>query len=339
MILLIEPIYININRELESRPYTTFTALLRLFVAGRRKGREEGTGHILENILIQNFIVSPGGASSAFDALVKSLRKVPSTSARNRVYRFLDICFQRLSNRSIHYADVLTSLSTGITNSSKATTTQKADLLLVAAAEQLYHLGDHEDTSELLAVTSWYKSLLQLSLHRGVDLDLIRRIYDGFSDTRIGKDYGLTPEIISMEVLDKQNVHEPSLQSETGEDSRGHIPHTAQESTQSTGLGTLPGLIKEDERHPGLTKWAREEASDAIKDGDIGNLILCLCSMHQEIRLQALTNLRTFSSKLQVSHKSKQISHDTETSSHQHTVNGSKQSFFWEKYWRLQTML
>ena len=59
-------------------------------------------------------------------------------------------------------------------------------------------------------------------------------------------------------------------------------------------------LPVEDERHAALHKWEREDLTEALEQGDIGELLLCLCSGHEEIRRQAHSAITRFMAKLKV---------------------------------------
>lgn len=63
-------------------------------------------------------------------------------------------------------------------------------------------------------------------------------------------------------------------------------------------LQPSPPIEVHDERY--LARWTKKDIEQAILDGDVGALILCLCSKYEEIRKQALNNLRIVLGKLEV---------------------------------------
>lgn len=67
--------------------------------------------------------------------------------------------------------------------------------------------------------------------------------------------------------------------------------------TEASSQTSLPGEV-DDERC--LTRWTKKDIGQALLDGDVGALILCLCSKYEEIRKQALNNLRVVLGKLKV---------------------------------------
>ena len=77
----------------------------------------------------------------------------------------------------------------------------------------------------------------------------------------------------------------------------------ASEYTFDTDLDEASKLPEEPSNHPALHQWQRYNLNDAVDNGSLADLILCLCSSHDEIRRQALMNLRLFASRLQGSHR------------------------------------
>ena len=65
-------------------------------------------------------------------------------------------------------------------------------------------------------------------------------------------------------------------------------------------LSSFIDPLAEGDDYPQLRAWARKPKAEAIEEGDIGRLLFCLGSMHQEVRSQALIGLRQFSSALEV---------------------------------------
>lgn len=57
---------------------------------------------------------------------------------------------------------------------------------------------------------------------------------------------------------------------------------------------------KKDEKHAGLNRWRKKDIEESMENGDIGELLLCLCSQHAEIRLQAVINIRQLMGKIDV---------------------------------------
>jgi nucleolar pre-ribosomal-associated protein 1 len=81
----------------------------------------------------------------------------------------------------------------------------------------------------------------------------------------------------------------------SGSDRSTSSPSPATESEQRNATRSdvnLEAPSDEDEKHTGLTRWRKKDLGEAIEDGDIGDLLLCLCSKHAEIRLQAINSLR-----------------------------------------------
>jgi nucleolar pre-ribosomal-associated protein 1 len=63
-------------------------------------------------------------------------------------------------------------------------------------------------------------------------------------------------------------------------------------------FGFLP---TEGTTHNALNRWEREEIEAAIEQGQIAELMLCLCSEHEEVRRQAFANVARFMAQLKES--------------------------------------
>lgn len=73
----------------------------------------------------------------------------------------------------------------------------------------------------------------------------------------------------------------------------------AQPETTGTGIPLEPSPVEvHDERC--LTRWTKKDIGQATLDGDVGALVLCLCSKYEEVRKHALSNLRIILGKLEV---------------------------------------
>src|SRR5690606_24339801 len=65
-------------------------------------------------------------------------------------------------------------------------------------------------------------------------------------------------------------------------------------------FGKLP---IEDETHSALHRWEREDLEASLDHGYVGELFLCLCSEHEEIRRQAFAAIGRFMVTVKVSAK------------------------------------
>lgn len=83
-------------------------------------------------------------------------------------------------------------------------------------------------------------------------------------------------------------------------DSGSNVPSS--KMTPTVDLDEIFGFLPtEGTTHNALHKWEREEVEQAVEQGRIAELILCLCSQHEEVRRQAFANLVRFMAKLKES--------------------------------------
>jgi nucleolar pre-ribosomal-associated protein 1 len=108
-------------------------------------------------------------------------------------------------------------------------------------------------------------------------------------------------------------------------------PSPPAEAEQRATIGPsvdLEAPPEEDEKHIGLTRWKKKDLSEAIDDGDIGELLLCLCSKHAEIRLQAINNTRQLMATLDASVHTVVNEDENGETARKHTTNADLQQLY-----------
>ena len=278
-----------------------FTSLLKLHV--HRKQNSDRLWEILRCVAEENSIIWPGTPVSGFEVLILSLR-TQTTKDIGDVYAFLDNCFRRATKKTVIYADHLNNLvHSALSNGIKGAPRCLPDLLMVTFVEQLPHLIARRPDGLVVAVAYFLRIYIDISALRGVDRDMLVLVRDilieSFTKENecrliIGKALQEPLDAKVQEAFDSlqettENLHQISAS-----------PKPLNMEIQSEML-VPPGPSAENENHQGLIRWTREDIQDAITDGAIEELILCLCSAHEEIRKQALTGIRAFVGKLEVS--------------------------------------
>jgi nucleolar pre-ribosomal-associated protein 1 len=84
-------------------------------------------------------------------------------------------------------------------------------------------------------------------------------------------------------------------------ESKSRQKTATEETLREDLLEKFGGLPVEDESHSGLYRWERNEIEVSLEQGYVGELVLCLCSEHEEIRRQASVGLSRFMFKIKVS--------------------------------------
>ena len=264
---------------------------------------------VVESVAIENQILN---SRHSLDALNLSLQDFGSWKASDNVFQFLDNCILRLVRNLIHYYDLASSLVLPKENRVDSSDI-KIDLLLVAVMEQWPFLAKSVDSATLQNVSLWlirYVAAVRLTLsyddgdmHSSGTADLLsqiksqirtktedkscRRIFRSGCEDPL--EYGITEQSMKVAAADhEETVTKLDTRTQPG------IPEISANLVPS-------GPPQEDEDHPGLNKWSREDIRDAISEGAIGDLFLCLCSQYVEIRKQALSSVEALMRKLEVS--------------------------------------
>jgi nucleolar pre-ribosomal-associated protein 1 len=276
-----------------------FTMLLKMHCDRRRTDPDcNKFERVLRQVATENHILH---SQSSLEMLTLSLQDWGGFIASNKVFEFLDTCILRFVRKSIHYHDYLMSLVAAATTDISSSNSH-IDLLLVTIMEQWPFLAKSADPPTITNVSSWLLRYIEMARLDGADAKVLGQICDKIQRELQDK--------AGRELFRKALKEPPELglpgELAACENSKGHDhvsrpnPHIA-EVTQKSHTGILqPGPPKEDENHPGLHRWSRENIQDAISGGATAELFLCLCSRYAEIRKQALYSVRTFMGELEV---------------------------------------
>jgi nucleolar pre-ribosomal-associated protein 1 len=270
----------------------------------------------------------------ALDALIASLGAAPGSSAPSvEVLGFLDDCCSRFIKTPIKYFDDIDVICTS--GAQLSTETGPFTSLLMTFVEQWPFRGGEaaaSNTAEPLA--QWLSKLLYLLKLIGEDEAMLSSVRDALVESA-AQPYQEVLKDAFLWKMGKESAKE-ALKLATGADFSGSersasspSPTTEAEPKAHTRRDIdLEAPPAEDEKHSGLTRWKRKDLSEAIEDGDIGDLLLCLCSKHAEIRLQAINNTRQLMATLDTSVNT--TSHDEENAEQpqKHTANADLQQLY-----------
>ena len=265
---------------------------------------------VTESVAVSSQILN---SHYSLNALNLSLQDFGSWKASDSVFDFLDNCILRLVRNLVHYYDLASSLVLHMEHKVEPSDIG-IDLLLVAVMEQWPFLAKSVDPATLQNVSLWlvrYVEAVKLTLsHDGSDMhgsatanlfphiksQIRTKTEDKACQRILGSGWvdplklGISKEAVKVAIAN----HEATV---AELDSR-----TQQETPEISGNLVPSGPPQEDEDHPGLTRWSREDISDAISEGAVGDLFLCLCSQYVEIRKQALSSVDALIRKLEVSY-------------------------------------
>lgn len=286
--------------------------LLRLYLDQIRVGTgSEQLRVVLKAISMESQILRSDDTMTSLDRLALSIQNFEDWEVSVRVFKFLDHCILRFVRKPVHYYNTLASLIVAAELDIDPRRCQ-VDLLLITMVEQWPFLVKSEDIPTVTHVSKW--------LVRYIGVTNLGNGYAEHLSTQ-GETTRLLSQILDQLKVEVQdiscsaifdNVFKERPESGTAQDSVAadtliearRIPRRA-----ISPLKTLPnpsreflppGPPEEHENHPGLHGWTRYEVQDAISEGHVKGLILCLCSKYMEIRKQALTGVRAFMMKLEV---------------------------------------
>ena len=289
-----------------------FTLLLRLYLDRIRvEIRPEQIRTVLKTVVRESQILHSDASMTALDSLILSLQGFEDREVSGGVFEFLDHCILRVVRKPVYYYDILVNhiAAAELDINPKYC---RVDLLLITIMEQWPFLVKSADAPTVTNVSKWlvrfiegmslgnaYAENLPLCGETTRVLSQIRdqlkaEVQDTTCRAMFEKILKERPEVgISKEPVAANTIVE-AIHISRGADS------PLKTLSKSPERFLPPGPPEEHEDHPGLHRWTRYELQDAISEGYIKELILCLCSKYVEIRKQALTSVRAFMMKLEV---------------------------------------
>ena len=289
-----------------------FTMLLRLYLDRIQLGTgSEQLRAMLKTITRESQILRSDHSMTSLDDLVLSLQEFEAWKASDQLFEFFDQCVLRFVRKPVHYYDTFDEViaAAKLDISPKSC---KIDFLLIAIMDQWHFLVKSADAPTVTNISKWLARFIQV-------------IYIGDGNLRNLPDESGTAKILSYicdqlkaeiedptcRVIFEQTLEErPELRKlselvATNNISKARrtsrlVDPSSENHVETAVVHLPPGPEEEHEDHPGLLQWTRHEIQDAISEGLIRDLILCLCSEHEQVRKQALVGIRAFMVKLGV---------------------------------------
>jgi nucleolar pre-ribosomal-associated protein 1 len=286
--------------------HSPFVTLLKLLVMSKENELYTGVKSLLNAVLQDQEMLQTKTTPDALDVLIASLEPSAGSVPSAEVLDFLDDCCARFIKVPIKYFDDLDAMCT------KASLAP-ADIgpfspLLMTLVEQWPFKGGESATGPAAeALAGWLSKLLYLFNLVGENEAVLTLVRDSLIESA-GSAYKEVLKDAFLWKMYKARAKE-ALKLATGADFSGSerssaspVPQPEAEASAKTGpVIDLELPPPEDEKHTGLSRWRKKEIDEAIEDGDIGELLLCLCSKHQEIRIQAINNVRQLMATIGVS--------------------------------------
>lgn len=288
--------------------HSPFVTLLRLLVTSKDNELYSGVKSLLDAVLQDREMLQEETSPKALDALIASLEPSAGAVPSLEVLDFLDGCFARLINLStqIKYWDDFDTMC-GKASISKADVGPFSLLLMTLVEQWPFKGGESATGLAAEAIAGWLSKLLYLFDLIGEDEKVLISVRDSLVESA-GKAYKEVLQDAFLWKMYKARAKE-ALKLATGADFSGSERSSASPVPQPEAAApvrthaavNLELPPQEDEKHTGLTRWRKKDVDEAVEDGDIGQLLLCLCSKHQEIRIQAIANVRQLMASVGVS--------------------------------------
>ncbi|KAI9752481.1 MAG: hypothetical protein M4579_005605 [Chaenotheca gracillima] len=286
----------------KSAQYSPYITMLKLVSASPKGPLAPFLKHILQTQAQEVGLLQDKTKLSPIIALVTSLGDRVGSGSANSVYRFLDHCVSQFVAKPVKYHDE--SVQT-IHKPKKSSSTGEGpiSLLLFALVEQLpFFLKSSDDSTETgISICGWLAAFLNHSRSIGEDSTAISKLREVVEDElkqrdrsflKVFKKVSSRNELSSLKQI-------PDLQL-TSADSLEPVEqdHDAVEKRLEAerDVSSMPDL---DTRS--IARLLRKDVDEAVEDGDVGNVLMCLSAPDAGIRKQALNGIAKCISNLEAS--------------------------------------
>lgn len=237
---------------------------------------------LLRSVLAENSVLQ--NLPQSFNALLSSLEDSDPESIHKQLL-FLDNCVSRVAKKPVHYLDLIGSTSQG-----EAATSS----LVPAIVEQWPFVVKAGDESAEAATGTWIAKLLAHLKQAGENLTALKAARDALVEATETKK---TRSLIKKCFKGQEDVDD---EDKMDVDSEPVAPKSSGK-TLTVDLDEIFGFLPtERTTHNALHRWEREDIEQAVEQGRIAELMLCLCSEHEEVRRQAFAKIARFMGQLKV---------------------------------------
>lgn len=239
---------------------------------------------LLKTVLVDNSVLQ--SSSHAFASVLSSLENSEADVLHQQLV-FFDNCVSRVAKKPVHYLDLLQSLSEDASRTTSA--------LVAAIVEQWPFVVKSGDASTEAAVGAWIASLLGNLKQAGENTQVLKAARDALVEATETKKIKSLLKKSLKEADDVDNEDKMDI------DSGSNVPSSSNKASTVDLDEIFGSLPTEGTTHNALNKWEREDITEAVDQGHVAELMLCLCSQHEEVRRQAFANIIRFMAKLKES--------------------------------------
>ncbi|EPS32349.1 hypothetical protein PDE_07309 [Penicillium oxalicum 114-2] len=267
-----------------SMQYSPFTSILKVLTTTSDKDSARRISALLRSILAENSVLQ--NSPHSFNALLSSFEDSDSKALHHQL-SFLDNCVTRVAKKPVHYLDLI-----GDSSPNDSLTSP----LVAAIVEQWPFVVRAKDEAAEAAIGAWIAKLLAHLKQAGESSDAIKAARDTLVDATEAKK---TRSVLKKSL---KGLDESSNEDRMDVDSGPSTSHAASQNDSAVDLEEIFGpLPTEGTTHNALHRWEREDIEQAVEQGRIAELVLCLCSQHEEVRRQAFSKIARFMAQLKES--------------------------------------
>ncbi|KAJ5894234.1 hypothetical protein N7495_005925 [Penicillium taxi] len=266
-----------------SMEYSPFTSILKVLVESSDPTSSRRFSILLRTILGENSILRNSPLS--FNALISSLGDSEADLHTQLV--FIDNCVCRVAKKPVHYLDLVGALS------------EDKDValspLVATVVEQWPFVVKAGNEANEKAVAVWIAKFFGHLKHGGECAEALKTARDALMEaTETKKNRSIFKKCIK-DTDDGNNDDKMDIDSDPAQLITSH-------EAETVDLDEIFGSFPiEGKTHNALHKWERQDLDAAVDQGHISELMLCLCSEHEEVRRQAFSSLVRFMAKLKES--------------------------------------
>ncbi|KAJ6184929.1 hypothetical protein N7519_006230 [Penicillium mononematosum] len=251
-----------------SMQYSPFTSILKVLMGTSDKDSSRRISTLLKTVLVENSVLQ--SSPHAFASVLSSLENSEAEALHSQLV-FFDNCVSRVAKKPVHYQDLLQSLSEDVSKTTSA--------LVAAIVEQWPFVVKSGDAPTEAAVGAWIASLLGNLKQAGESTKVLKAARDALVEaTETKKTKSLLKKSLK-EADDADNEDKMDI------DSGSNMPSSSK-TASTVDLNEIFGFLPTEE---------------AVDQGHIAELMLCLCSQHEEVRRQAFASIIRFMAKLKES--------------------------------------
>ncbi|KAL2861243.1 NPA1/URB1 family protein [Aspergillus lucknowensis] len=264
-----------------SMQLSALTSILRVLINASSRDPLREIDILLRNVLAEHSVLS----HSSFSALLSSFEPSNPETLQCQL-AFFDNCACRIAKKPVHYYDLLGTLVDSMKSLSP---------LVAAVVEQWPFVFKAGSATTENAVVEFAANLLRSLNSAGEDLQGLKAAQDALVNST--EDKKLRSRLKkALKSTEAQDTFKEDLKSSK------QIGSVSKNERQDVDLEEMFGALPvEGTTHNELYRWEQKELDVSLEQGRISQLFFCLCSEHEEIRRQALTNTTRFMSKLKES--------------------------------------